>query len=160
MKRAALVLFAFLVLSCAQAQDMYLGVRVDVLGKLSPLIVVVPFVGVHFGAPVLDNVELRASLATVLFASALQADILHTYPLSEALRGYGGVGGDIVEYPSLCGCDPQNFGVHATAGVESQLGSGIGLFGEVQPLFFLTDVEGTGFESFILKLNTGINFHF
>lgn len=160
MKRVALVLFALLALSSAQAEDMYLGVRIDVLGDLTPLNVYLPLVGVHFGAPVLDNVELRASLATVLFAAALQADILYTQPLSDTLRGYGGVGGDMVGYASFCGCDPQNFGVHATAGVESQLGSGIGLFGEVQPLFFLTDVEGTGFDSFIFRLNVGVNFYF
>ncbi len=156
MKRTALILFAFLVLSCAQAQDMYLGVRVDVLGDLTPLNVYFPLVGVHFGAPVLDNVELRASLATVLLVGAVQADILYTQPLSDALRVYGGVGGNAM---SNSFDDEGDFGVHATAGVESQLGSGIGLFGEVQPLFFLTDVEGTGFESFILKLNVGVNFH-
>lgn len=160
MKRAALVLFALLLLSCAQAQDSYLGVRVDVLGDLSPLNVYLPLVGVHFGTPVLDNVELRASFLTILFVGALQADILYTQPLSDTLRGYGGVGGDMVGYATFCDCDSQDFGVHATAGVESQLGSGIGLFGEVQPLFFLTDVDGTGFDNFILKLNLGVNFHF
>ncbi len=157
MKRAALVLFAFLSLSCTQAQDSYFGVRVDVAGDLFPLNLNLPLVGVHLGTPVLDNVELRASFLTILLISDLQAEILYTRPLSDALRVYGGVGGDVMRNAFN---DDSDFGVHATAGVESQLGSSIGLFGEVQPLFFLTDVENTGFESFILKLNVGVNFHF
>ena len=37
MKRTALVLFALLALSCAQAKDSYFGIRADVVGDLSPL---------------------------------------------------------------------------------------------------------------------------
>jgi hypothetical protein len=102
-------------------------------------------------------VELRASFVTVLLAAVLQANVLYTQPLSDALRVYGGVGSDVMGHAFG---DEGYFGVHATAGVESQIGSGIGLFGEVQPLFLLTDVEGTGLDNFILKLDAGVNFHF
>jgi hypothetical protein len=71
------------------------------MGGLSPSNVYLPLLGVHFGATVLDNMELRASFGTLLFVGALQADILYTQPLSDTLRGYGGVGGDVVGYIDL-----------------------------------------------------------
>lgn len=164
MNRAALVLFALLALSCAQAQASYFGIRADVVGKLSPLSVVAPLVGVQLGTPVLANVELRASLLTALIAAVLQADVLYTQDLSDTLRGYGGVGADLGQ---VAFGDAQTFfGVHATAGVEHRLGSGTGLFGEVQPLYVLSAPEyafGGDSDSglgLFWKLNVGVNFHF
>lgn len=150
MKRAALVLFAFLALSCAQAQDSYFGLHVDVVGVPST---VTPLPGLQLGGPIADNVELRASGLLLVFVNFLQVDVLYTQPLSDTLRGYGGVGGDVA-LTNFFGTS-LDFGVHATAGVEYQLGSGIGLFGEVQPLFVLS-----GPLPLLGKLNLGINFHY
>ncbi len=77
MKRAVLVLFALLTLSCAQAQDLYFGLRVDVVADISEN-VVVPLPGLQLGFHVLDNVELRGSLATLLFVNFFQVDVLYT----------------------------------------------------------------------------------
>lgn len=164
MKNAVFVLFTLLALSCAQAQDSYFGIRADVVGDLSPLSVVAPIVGIQLGTPVSDNVELRVSLLTVVIASVLQADVFYTQPLSDTLRGYGGVGGDLGQ---VAYGDAQTFsGVHATAGVEHRLESGTGLFGEVQPLYVLSAPEyafGGDSDSglgLFWKLNAGVNFHF
>lgn len=51
------------------------------------------------------------------------------------------------------------FALHATAGVESQLGSGVGLFAEVQPIF-VVNAAYTETEKFFGKLAIGVNFHF
>jgi hypothetical protein len=134
MKRPLSVLLALLALSCAEAQYAYFGLRVDVVGppNLSP---VVPLPGFQLGGPVLDDVELRVSLHTFLLANFVQVDVLYTQNLSDALRGYGGVGGDVGGIAFYD--DGSIFGVHATAGLEYGLGSGVGLFGEVQPLYVL-----------------------
>jgi hypothetical protein len=70
------------------------------------------------------------------------------------------VGGELGLLEAIINTEGGSFaGVHATAGVEYQLGSGIGLFGEVQPLFVLHEV-GFGLGDFLGKFNLGINFHF
>lgn len=91
MKRPLSVFLALLALSCAGAQDVYFGLRVDVVGppNLSP---VVPLPGFQLGGPVLGDVELRASLHTFLLVNFVQVHVLYTQDLSDALRGYGGVG--------------------------------------------------------------------
>lgn len=96
----------------------------------------------------------------------LQVDLLYTQPLSEALRGYAGGGGDVLQFSF-----PREglaFAVHATAGVETPLGSGIGLFAEVQPTFVLNapdpdyaDFFGNGgAATFFANLTLGVNVHF
>lgn len=168
MKRALLVLFTFLALSYAQAQASYFGIRADVhyFPNAGPgVIAVLPLPGFQLGFPIQNNLELRASWITLLLINILQLDILYTQDLSDTLRIYGGVGGnlgvffDFTESYSI-------YGVHATAGVEYQVGSGIGLFGEVQPIYISRALEylivggvGSGL-GFIGKLNVGINFHF
>jgi hypothetical protein len=147
MKKAVLVLFVLLALSCAQAQDSYFGLHGDVvLG--SP---VIPIPGLQLGGPIADNVELRVSGLLLGYVNFLQVDVLYTQPLSDTLRGYGGGGGDVAL--AIVFGTSLDFGVHATAGVEYQLGSGIGLFGEVQPILVLPGI-------FLGKLNLGINFHY
>lgn len=163
MKRSLLVLLALLTLTCAGAQGSYFGLRVAVVGPPN-LSLVVPLPGFQLGGPVLGNVELRVSLLTLLLANFVQVDVLYTQNLSDALRGYGGVGGDVGGIAFYD--DGSVFGVHATAGLEYGVGSGIGLFGEVQPLYVLYAPEyllsgdpdsGLGF---LGKLNLGVNFHF
>lgn len=159
MKRSLLVLLALSALSCAGAQSSYFGLHVDVVVSQSNLGPVAPLAGLQLGGPIFDDVELRVSGFLLLLANFLQVDVLYTQNLSDTLRGYGGVGGD-VGLVSFFG-DGLAFGVHATAGVEYQLGSGIGLFGEVQPLFVLYDVGfGIGNGNLLGKLNLGVNFHF
>ncbi len=164
MERSLLVLFALLALSCAGAQSSYFGLRVDVVGDLSNSGPIAPLPGLHFGFPVLDNVELRTSLLSLILVNFLQVDILYTQNLSDTLRGYGGVGADFGGV--ALGDDTTILGVHATAGVEYELGSGVGLFGEVQPLYvleapdyLLSSDPGSALGIFG-KLNLGINFHF
>lgn len=75
-----------------------------------------------------------------------------------------GVGGDVGGI--AFGDDESIFGVHATARVEYRLGSGIGLFGEAQPLYVLSapecllDSDPDSSLGFFGKLNLGVNFHF
>jgi hypothetical protein len=73
------------------------------------------------------------------------------------------VGGDLGSVAFYAG---RLVGLHATAGVEYYLGSGIGLFGEVQPIYvvqapdFLLGSDPDSGSGFLGKLNVGINFHF
>ena len=131
---------------------------------MDPLSPVVPPPGFQLGAPVLGDVELHVSLHTLLLANFVQVDVLYTRNLSDALRGYGSVGADVGSIAFYD--DGSVFGVHATSGLEYELGSGGGLFGEVQPLYVLSAPEyafggdsdsGLGFFG---KLNLGVNFHF
>ncbi len=151
------VLLALLALSCAQAQDSYFGLHVDVVGSPNPSSVA-PLAGLQLAGPILDDVELRVSGFLLVLANFLQVDVLYTQNLSDTLRGYGGGGGDVGFIAFYD--DGSIFGVHATAGVEYHLGSGIGLFGEVQPLFVLRTPDiGFGTGSLLGKLNLGVNFH-
>lgn len=163
MKHSLLVLFALLALSSTQAQSSYFGLRADVVGDLSNPGPIVPLPGLHLGFPVLGSVELRVSVLTLLIANFLQLDVLYIKNLTDTLRGYGGVGGDV---GSIAFTDDGVFGVHATAGLEYGLGSGIGLFGEVQPLYileapdYLLSGDPGSALGFFGKLNLGVNFHF
>ncbi len=123
-----------------------------------------PFFELQVGVPVAENVELRVSGLPFLLVNFLQIDLFYSYILSDTLRAYGGVGGDVGSVAFYD--DGSIFGVHATAGLEYSLGSGIGLFGEMQPLYVLHAPEyllsgdpdsGLGFFG---KLNLGVNFHF
>lgn len=55
--------------------------------------------------------------------------------------------------------DGSVFGMHATAGLEVGLGSSVGLFGEVQPLYLFNSDPNSGL-GFFGKLNLGVNVHF
>lgn len=172
MKRVVLVLFTLFTLSCAQAQDSYFGFRVDVvvapdlvdIAGVPKVSAVVPLPALQLGFSIFDNVELRGSFLTLLIVNFLQVDVLYTHHLSDTFRAYGGVGGDLGGIAFIEGGGV--VGVHATAGLEFQLGSGIGLFGEVQPLYilqspdYLLSGEPNSGLGFFGKLNAGINFHF
>lgn len=134
MNRSLLVLVALIALSCAQARDPYFGLRVDVAASPN-LSAVVPLPGVQIGGPVLEHVELRASLLTLLLAYFVQVDVLYTQDLSDALRVYGGGGGGLGAVAFYD--DGSIFGVHATSGLEYRVGRGVGLFAEAQPLYVL-----------------------
>lgn len=158
MKRFLLVLLTLSALSCAGAQSSYFGLHVDGVGSLNPSSVA-PLAGLQLGGPLTDNVELRVSGLVLVLANFVQIDILYTQNISDTLRGYGGVGGDagLVAFYD----DGTILGVHATAGLEYRLGSGIGLFGEVQPLYVLkAPYIGFGSGGLVGKLNLGVNFHF
>lgn len=162
MKRSLLVFLVLLALPYAGAQGAYFGLRVDVVGppNLSP---VIPLPGFQFGGPVLDNVELRASLLTLLLANLFQVDILYTQDLSETLRVYGGAGGDAGSFAFYD--DGSLYGVHAAAGLESRPGPVVGFFTELQTLYILHAPENlwsgdpNSSLGFFGKLNLGINFH-
>lgn len=162
MKRSLLVFLVLLALPHAGAQGAYFGLRVDVVGppSLSP---VIPLPGLQFGGPVLDDVELRVSLHTLLLATLFQADVLYTQNVSETLRVYGGAGGDAGAFAFYD--DGSLFGVHATAGLEYQPGP-VGFFAELQPLYilhappYLLSGDPNSGLGFFGKLNLGINFHF
>lgn len=163
MQRSLLVLLALLALSYAGAQSSYFGLHVDGVGSLNPSSVA-PLAGLQLGGPLTDNVELRVSGLVLVLANFVQIDILYTQDLSDTLRGYGGGGGDVGLIAFYD--DGTILGVHATAGLEYGVGSGVGLFSEVQPLYVLHAPEyllsgdpdsGLGFFG---KLNLGVNFHF
>ena len=158
---SALLLVLSSVLSRAEAQSPYFGLHLDVVGRPN-LSSAVPLGGLQLGVPVLGDVELRVSGLTLFFANFLQVDVLYTRTLSDTLRGYGGGGGDVGStYP-----DGTIFGVHATAGLEYGVGSGVGLFGEVQPLYVLSApayLLGGAADSglgFFGRINLGVNVHF
>ena len=171
MRRSLLVVLALSVLfsvvssalSRAEAQSPYFGVHLDVVGR-PDLSSAVPLGGLQLGFPLLDDVELRVSGLVLVLANFLQVDVLYTRTLSETLRAYGGVGGDVGEIAFYD--DGTIFGVHATAGLEYGVGSGVGLFGELQPLYVLhapayllggAPDSGLGFFG---RLNLGVNVHF
>lgn len=163
MKRSLLVLLALSALSCGQAQASYVGLQVGGVADLSNSGPVAPLPGLHFGFPVYDSVELRVSLLTLLLVNFLQLDLLYTQNLSTSLRGYVGGGGDV---GGIALTEGGIFGVHATAGMEYRLGSGVGLFGEVQPLYvleapdYLLSTDPDSALGFYGKLNLGLNVHF
>ena len=92
--------------------------------------------------------------------------LLYTQKLTETLRGYAGGGADILQI--FFTEDGLGSALHATAGVEYGLGSGIGLFAKVQPTFVLnapdTDFADTfgnaGAATFFGTLALGVNIHF
>ncbi len=163
MKRPLLVLFALLTLACAQAQSSYVGFHLSAVTSSSG---VTPFAEVQVGGPVADNVELRLSGVPLVIANFLQVDLLYTRGLSKTLRGYVGGGADTLPFSfPRAGLGSA---IHATAGIECELGSGIGLFAEAQPTFVLNapdtdfaDFFGNeGSATFFATLALGINVHF
>lgn len=163
MKRFLLVLLASLTLSCTQAQSSYVGFHLSAVTSATGIS---PFGGLQVGGPLADNVELRLSGLPLVVFNLLQVDLLYTEELSEALRGYAGGGVDMLQYSFFT--SGLAFAVHATAGVESQIGSGIGLFAEAQPTFVLNapdeDVSlffgNAGSATFFVTFALGLNFHF
>lgn len=163
MKHSLTVLLATLMLSCAQAQSSYVGFQLSAIASSSG---VTPFAEVQVGGPMADHVELRLSGVPLVIANFLQIDLLYTQGLSEALRGYVGAGADVLPFSfPRAGLGSA---VHATAGVEYGLGSGIGLFAEAQPTFVLnapdTDFAdffgNAGSATFFATLALGVNVHF
>ena len=163
MKHFLLVLLAFLTLSCAQAQSSYAGFHLSAVTSATGIS---PFAELQVGGPLADNVELRLSGLPLVVFNLLQVDLLYTEQISEALRGYAGGGADMLQ--NCLFTSGLAFAIHATAGVESQLGSGIGLFAEAQPTFVLNapdeDVAlfygNAGSATFFVTLALGINLHF
>jgi hypothetical protein len=163
MKRSLLVLFAFSTLACAQAQSSYVGFHLSGVTSLSG---VTPFGGVQVGGPVIDNIELRLSGLPLVVFNLLQLDLLYTQLLSKTLRGYAGGGADLLQFSFFE--EGLAFAVHATAGAEADVGSGIGLFAEVQPTLVLNapdrDVAlffgNAGAATFYGTLALGVNVHF
>lgn len=169
MKYLLPVLLAVLTLSGARAQSSYIGLHVNGIASSSG---VTPFGGVRVGGPVADNVELRLAGLTVILANVFQFDVLYTQPLTETLRGYAGGGGGVFQVVlfevGTGDRDGRAFTVHATAGVEADVGFGVGLFAEVQPTYVLgaldRDIEtlfgNEGAATFFGTLALGVNVHF
>lgn len=169
MKRLLLVLLTAQILSSALAQSSYVGLHMSGIASSSG---VTPFGGVRVGGPVADNLELRLTGLTVVLANVLQFDVLYTQPLTETLRGYAGGGGGVFGVVLFEGGtgdrDGRAFTVHATAGVEADVGFGVGLFAEVQPTYVLgapdRDIEtlfgNEGAATFFGALALGVNVHF
>ena len=155
MKLSLLVLLTFLTLSCSHAQSSYVGLQLSAVTGPGGMF---PFAELQVGGPIADNVELRVSGLPLILINLLQVDLFYTQQLAEALRGYAGGGADML-LVALAEFGSPAFALHATAGVESQLGSGIGLFAEVQPIF-IVNAAYTESERFFGKLALGVNFHF
>jgi hypothetical protein len=159
---------ATLAVSGAQAQRSYVGLYV---GGVTSSSGVTPFGGVQVGGPVADNVELRLAGLTILLATVFRLDVLYTQPLAETLRGYAGGGGSVFQAAFAeggGGRDGRALSVHATAGVEADVGFGVGLFAEVQPTYVLSAPDGDveillgneGAATFFGTLAVGVNVHF
>ncbi len=110
--------------------------------------------------------ELRLSGVPLVIANFLQVDLLYTQRLAEALRGYVGGGADVLPFSfPRAGLGSA---VHATAGVEYELGGGTGLFAEAQPTFVLNAPDrdfadffgNAGSATFFVTLALGVNIHF
>lgn len=158
-----LVLVACLAPSYVQAQSSYVGFQLSAIASSSGLS---PFADVQVGGPVADHVELRLSGVPLVIANFLQVDLLYTKGLSEALRGYVGGGADVLPFSfPRAGLGSA---VHATAGVEYELGGGIGLFAEAQPTLVLNAPDrdfadffgNAGSATFFVALALGVNVHF
>lgn len=150
MKRFLLVLLTLSALSCAGAQSSYFGLHVaytsiDFFGVQLPLL------GLEYGGPVANNLELRGTVDTIVLFSFAQADLLYSVGFSDDLRGYVG-GGPGVGFIGLFYLPAAE--VHTTAGLEYRTGS-VGFFAEVQPIVFLLDLQNP-----LFKLGAGVNFHF
>ena len=163
MKRSLLFALALIAVSGAQAQSTYVGFHLS--GVLSSS-GITPFGGVQVGVTTVENVELRLSGLPILLVNVFQLDLLYTRRLAETLRGYVGGGGDI--FQAAFADDGLAYAVHATAGVEANVGSGVGLFAEAQPTYVLNapdrDVAlllgNEGAATFFGTLSLGVNVHF
>lgn len=155
--RLSTALLVLLLLTCAQAQEAlqssYVGLQ---LGGVLSSSGVAPFAELQVGGPVAENVELRAAGLPLILINVLQLNLLYTWGLSEAMRGYVGGGPDVL---ALAFTDGPAFGVHATAGAEYRPGGALGLFAEVQPVYLVSGPY-IGFDTFFGKLNLGVNLHF
>jgi len=158
-----MVVMVFVLAACAQAQSSYVGFHVSGIVSSSG---VSPFAELQIGGPIADHVELQLSGLPVVLFNLLQVDLLYTRQLSEALRGYAGGGADVLLFSLFE--EGSAFAVHATAGVESGLGGGVGLFAEVQPTFVLNAPDAdyalffgnAGSATFFGTLALGVNIHF
>ena len=163
MIRFLLVLLALVTVSAAQAQSTYVGFHVSGVASSGGL---TPFGGVQVGWPVAAHAELRLSGLTIVLASVLRLDLLYTRRLTETLRGYAGGGGSV--FQAAFADDGLAHAVHATVGVEADLGSGIGLFAEAQPTYVLGAPDraaalllgNEGAATFFGTLSLGVNVHF
>lgn len=163
MKRFLPVLLAAFILPCAQAQRSYVGVHVSGVASSSGATL---FGGLQVGGPIAENVELRLSGLPLVVFNLVQLDLLYTQGLSETLRGYAGGGADLLQFSFFE--EGLAFAVHATAGAEAEVGSGLGLFAEVQPTLVLNapdrDVAlffgNAGAATFYGTLALGVNVHF
>lgn len=162
-KRSLLLALIALALPCAGAQSSYIGLQVSGIASSSG---VAPFGAVQLGGPIAENVELRLSGLTIILATVFQLDLLYTQPLTETLRGYAGGGGNV--FLAAFAEDGVALAVHATAGVEADVGSGFGLFAEVQPTYVLNAPDeaaalllgNEGAATFFGALTVGVNVHF
>jgi hypothetical protein len=168
-KRSLLLALIALTLPCAGAQSSYVGLHLSGIASSSG---VTPFGALQVGGPVADGLELRLSGLPLVLANAVQLDLLYTQRLTETVRVYAGGGGSffsVVRFEiSPGGRDGRAFSVHGTAGLETDVGSGIGLFAEVQPTYVLNapdeDVEvlfcNEGAATFFGTLALGVRIHF
>ena len=157
MKRAHLLLTLVLLTgsfhasSRAAAQErVYLGLRLaGASGLEEPDIGFLPFLGLQAGVRLAGPLELRAAYDVSLGVSYASADLLYSQPLGDGFRGYAGAGPD--SYADGWNGET-NYGVHATAGVETRTGI-VGLFAEVAPLY------GFGVAALRVRPGLGVNVH-
>lgn len=154
MKKWLLRVMVILGLGVVQAQESYFGVGPTV-GTTFNAGETFPVLGLHAGRPILDNLELRVQLDTLVFVSVLAADLLYSFDIDEATRVYVGGGPDLLVIAFMgIGATP---GLHGTLGLEYAPGN-IGYFTEVQPVAPLTEVGLT--PPVLAKLRAGVNFYF
>lgn len=139
-------LLAICTLSAAQAQTVYVGGSLALLteGRYSA-----PLLGIQLGAELVENLELRATVETVVATSSLGADLLYRVSLRDGFSTYGGVGPEVLFLPLT-----QTYALRGTLGLEVRTGQ-VGFFGEAQPLLTLADLH-LGYA----KFRTGVNYFF
>lgn len=149
MRKWLLSVLAVLGLGVVQAQESYFGVGAA-LGNL-----VIPLLSVQAGGPVVENVEVRGTLDSVLFVNDLGLDVLYTFAISDGpLEGYVGGGPDLVWI--FVGNGGPFLTAHATAGLEYLTGN-LGVYGEAQALLPVSVLNAALVPG---KLRFGVNFYF
>jgi hypothetical protein len=144
-QRTLIFLCLILGLSCSQAQTLYAGVSASLLtdGRYSS-----PFIGVQFGAELVDNLELRAVFDTQIYTSSLAADLLYRISLEGGFSTYLGAGSEVLFLPLLQPTPAAQvapfqalvYTLRGTLGLEVRTKT-FGFFGEVQPTFPFTTLQ-------------------
>jgi hypothetical protein len=160
MRSFVLLLLAFS--SVAQVQESHIGLRLTGWSSLNASFVL-PLAGLQGGALLTDDLELRGTLDTDGLVNYLQGDLLYSGRLSQGLKGYAGVGPDVVLFAFVSDTDlgRPSFGVHGTLGTEYKMEE-IALFTEVQSGFLFNTLRQMidTLQNPFLKLTTGIKLYF
>jgi hypothetical protein len=159
-----LILFVFALANAQETQDSpnaYFGVSIDPWIDFSTG--VAPLLGIHYGAQVADNLEIRGALSTILVANILYIDVLYRDAIPDSNSSYYLGGGVDLGFFAIFGAAA--FGFHGTVGFEYPVSAGTGLFLELQPTLLIGPghpfamVNG-GSNALGSRIRAGANFYF